>query len=359
MNYALVSFTNINVLPYASAYIRSILANGNTCDLVFWDRDAANGDKEVEFGCQIICCNYKVTPDSTRFDKAKGYLGAIRHINYWLLRKRYDRVVFLETHSAVSCFIPVFVRYRRRFVLEIRDFTYENNSIYRLLEKAVITRAAQCIISSEAYQCFLPRGKYLIAHNISHFTSEQLSMAQKSIGLTSPYIIAFVGTIRFIDNNKKLLKAFANNPNFVLAYYGSGSETLKAYCAQQGIDNVLFRGRFSQGETLNQYKNVAVINNVYGNNSPYLDFALSNKLYHAAQLRIPILVSPGTFMEKVTERYGIGYAFDISDPKEPFGLLSWLDSIDRKQFEESCDRFLDQVEKEMQSYTEFIKRFSE
>lgn len=359
MKYALVSFTNINVLPYASKYIKSILANGNSCDLIFWDKDAKNGDKEAEFGCQVICYNCRVASNSALFEKLKGYLGAIWHINYWLLHEGYDRVVFLETHSAVTSFIPVSVKYRGRFVIEIRDFTYENNAVYRLFEKAVIARSMQCIISSEAYRRFLPAGNYLLAHNITRFNREQLLKAQENIGFSAPYTIAFVGTVRFIDQNKKLLKVFANNQYFVLAYYGSGSETLKEYCEQQGIDNVLFRGRFSQRETLEQYKNVAVINNVYGNNSPYLDFALSNKLYHAAQLRIPILVSPGTYMEEVTKKYGIGYTFDVSDSKEPYNLLNWLNSIDRSRFVESCARFLSQAEREMCEYTAFIERFSD
>lgn len=339
MRYALVSYSNINSLPYAVNYIQSILRNGNECDLIFWDRDAADGEKEARFGCKVHPFNYKITPNTSHFEKLRGYIGAVWHANFRLMIETYDRVVFLETHSAVTSLIPAIFKYRDRYVIEIRDFTFENKAAYRLLEKTAITNAMKCVISSEAYQRFLPTGNYLIAHNISCFETKSLLRARARIGTDVPYIIAFVGTVRFIQNNIKLLKLFANNPSFKLAYFGSGSEVLKEYCEKTGISNVQFGGSFLQEETLEQYDNVAVINNVYGNDSPYLDFALSNKLYHSAQLRIPITVSPGTFMEEVANKYGIGFALDINDPNAPDALFNWLNSIDRAKFKDACDFF--------------------
>lgn len=57
------------------------------------------------------------------------------------------------------------------------------------------------------------------------------------------------------------------------------------------------------------YKYADCINNLYGSNSNYLNFALSNRLYHSVQIGIPILVCPNTFMAKIVQRYKIGFVF--------------------------------------------------
>ena len=45
--YCLVSFCNIYLLPYARKYIDAILASGAECDLIYWDRDAVNGENDI------------------------------------------------------------------------------------------------------------------------------------------------------------------------------------------------------------------------------------------------------------------------------------------------------------------------
>lgn len=358
MRYCLVSFSNVNVLPYAKRYIDAIIAAGNECDLLFWDKEANNGEKEASFGCAIRCYNRKVTPESSSLEKLRGYLGASLLFSRVLREECYDRLVFLETHSAVACASILTRKYEKRYVVEVRDYTYENHSLYRRIENRVLSTALKCVISSDSYRTFLPEGDYVLAHNIDYFPQQELDDFLKASKVSLPYRISFVGTVRFIELNKTIIDRFANNPSFELGYFGMGSETLERYCRSRNITNVRFAPAFPQSETLLQYKGASLVNNIYGSNDPHLDHALSNKLYHAAQLRIPICVSPGTYMEKVACSYGFGFALDPHDPGAPSKLLDWLVSLDRGGMEKGCASFLDRVGRENRAYIEMIEGFS-
>ena len=52
--YCLVSFCNIYLLPYAKIYIDAINSAGAECDLLFWDRDAVNGENDKFDNCNKL-----------------------------------------------------------------------------------------------------------------------------------------------------------------------------------------------------------------------------------------------------------------------------------------------------------------
>ena len=287
-----------------------------------------------------------------------GYIGAIRHIGHVLDSRQYDGIIFLETHSAVACSWLLNKRYEKKFIVEVRDYTYEHLPLYRAIEKQLFRKAAFVAISSDAYKHFLPEGEYVLAHNLSFFDEKDIQdQLNRRRGNNDCYELTFVGTIRFLDINKRLLDTFKNDSRFILAYYGVGSDELKRYCIGAGIHNVKFGGAFPKEKTLHMYENASIINNVYGSNDPRLDYALSNKLYHAAQLRLPILVSQNTYMEEVTRQYGLGLSINWNDTNIPDSLFKQLKSLDYKALEDGCNSFLAQCESDNAEYYERIHRF--
>lgn len=359
MKYCLISFTNINILPYAKTYIDNILNNENECDLLFWDREALDGIREKSFNCRTICFNRKCLSNSGALKKSIGYIGAIAFFNYILMKEKYDRLVFLETQSAVTSILPILLKYRNKYIIEIRDFSFEKISIYKALEKIAINYAYKNVISSVGYKGFLPRADYLVSHNITYYSQNKINEIRSSLRSNKkPYVIAFVGSVRFFEINKAILNALKNDSRFIVAYYGVGSNILEDYCNDKKINNVLFRYGFAQEETLNQYIGVSAINNIYGNNDPRLDFALSNKLYHAAQLRIPILVSPKTYMEEIASLYNFGCSVDPFVPGMADKLFKWLERVNRERLSNGAEQFLKKVSNETTQYFLMISNFA-
>ena len=143
------------------------------------------------------------------------------------------------------------------------------------------------------------------AHNYTPFDKEALAgflssiQSKKDNGVIN---ISYVGTVRFLNMDKKILRLFANDERFSINYFGRGSEALESYCKDNKIQNVRFHGSFSPSHVMDFYKETDLINNLYGNHTKELDYALSNKIYHAGQLHLPILVCPETYMQEVSHQ---------------------------------------------------------
>lgn len=347
------------VLPYARIYIDAIHSAGAECDLIFWDRDSVNGKNDIFDGCKNLCYQRKITPESSGKDKLLGYIEARNYFIKCLKATDYDGVIFLQTHTAVACKSLLSKKYKGKYIVDIRDYTLENFSIYRKAEESVIANSFATVISSPAYRKFLPDNDYVIAHNFSQFPQDginkikELNNGQK----TSPIRISFIGTVRFVDVDMKVLRLFANDKRFQLNYYGFGSEALKSFCEREKIENVDFYGSFSPDMTLDFYEKTDLINNLYGNHNPFIDYLLSNRLYHSGQLHIPILVCPETYMEEISVKYNMGYSFDLDKADSVDELYKWYYNYDKSLLSQGCDQFIADVKEENVNYMKLINDF--
>ena len=132
----------------------------------------------------------------------------------------------------------------------------------------------------------------------------------------------------------------------MIRYIGVGSNVLKEYCHKEGINNTFFHDRFRPEETINFYSDTDFILNLYGHGTPFLDYALSNKLYYAATLRIPILVCPGTYMEEISTKYGFGVTMDINEKESADIIVNCFRRMDNEKMLTGCKQFCEIVEKD-------------
>lgn len=124
--------------------------------------------------------------------------------------------------------------------------------------------------------------------------------------------------IRYQDQNKKIIDLFNNDDRFQNNFIGKNAFELKDYITERHIKNVRLVDQFPTEKTLDYYAVTDAILNVYGNHTPLLDYALSNKLYFATALAIPILISKDTFMEKVSLENDFGFVVDFANTKVQF-----------------------------------------
>ncbi len=358
-NYCLVSFCNLYILPYAKTYIDEIRQTGNDCSLLYWDRDAVGGENDHYEDCQKYIYQQKLSPESTGIAKLIGYIKAAHYFNKILKNQKFDGIIFLQTHAAVMCQSILKQRYINKYIVDIRDYTWENNAFYYKIEKKVLNDAFAVVISSPAYKTFLPDMDYVVAHNYTPFPQETVISIRNSKNYKSsgPISISFVGTIRFIEMDKKILSIFKNDDRFKVNYFGTGSEVLEKYARDNGIKNTEFHGSFSSSETTDFYMKTDLINNLYGNHDNFLDYALSNKLYHSAQFHIPILVCPDTYMEEITNKYNMGFVFDVDDNNSPNKLYKWFNEFNRVQLADGCEHFLNTVKDDNARFLQMINRF--
>lgn len=353
----IISLCNIYVLPYAKTYVNAIIENENHCDLIYWDRDAVDGKNDGLNDCTKHSFQYKLTERSSRIDKLLGYIKATNYIKDTIKENNYDGLIFLQTHAAVFCNSILQEKYKGKYIIDIRDYTLENIKIFYNTECKAIASAYSTVISSPAYKNFLPNGDFVVAHNYTPFLSEKVEEIRGNRKHDGPINISFIGTIRFLEMDKKILRRFANDTRFSINYFGRGAEILENFCEENNISNVKFHGSFIPEQTLEFYKQTDMINNLYGNHNRFLDDALSNKLYHSGQLHIPILVCPETYMEEVSIKYHMGFVFDVENINDPNKLFNWYNSLDFAKLDKGCDEFIQRVVKDNEMFYQMCKKF--
>ena len=334
----IVSMENVKRVPYIAQYVKCL--GGKDFDFLYWDRDCTDDQagQKNSFPYRHKVRHGEATL-AQKVEKLTGYIGFKRYASKVLRKNDYKRVVCLTGNAAVLVSDVLLGMYDGRFIIDIRDYWHEDNKRYHDTEQR-LNEASSCpVISSPAYKEFLGEHDFRIMHNSQILSDEEKKIAEH--GHEHPFRIVCVGAAKNLDYDKRVIDCFANDERFSLAFRGRGYDQLRGYLEKRGIANVEATGEFDFSQTLRQYADADMVLSMYGNGSPYWDYALANKLYFAAQLGLPILVCEKTAMADMAEGYDLGVAFDPEDKVAKDRIARLFDK--------------DQVAKRCEGSREFLK----
>lgn len=312
-------------------------------DIIYWDRKGTEESCGAEHYYRF---SGTLKPDASRYEKIRSYYRFWKFVNRFLSINHYERLIVFPTQAAWLIQRKLNTIYCKKYILDIRDYAGENILLFRNLTAKAIKNSGLSLITSPAYKSFLPSYDYLITHNIQPIDEKIITeyRSKDHRSKDKPIVISYIGSVRFIEQQKKVINCFKNDVRFVLKYIGSGSEQLENYCKQNEVRNVELKGRFPREDISKHYLDCDIALNIYGNNDPYLDHALSNKLYCAAYIGMPILCSPGTYMEKISLEWTFGYPLDINNPDSINNLYNFYCNINWPVFYNKCDEFISSIE---------------
>ncbi len=345
MPFLFVSTGDCYQTPYIEAYESCFEGE---YDFLYWSR----GD----VSCRIARANaipYKSKGES-KLDKLTGYAGFCSFAKDCLRKKNYDGIVLLQTQAALLLSSYLKRHYQEKYICDIRDYCFEKLPFVRGIEKSLFGCSYANFISSPGYAKFLPSG---VEYHLLHNNHPGLYRSEPSSAAQGPINIVFLGSIRFHDQCRKLIKAFSNDERFRVSFVGAGALALKNTCGDLDIEGVSFQDSFYPSQTVNLLEGADLLFNLYGNNSPFLDYALSNKLYYAAELGKPILVCPNTFMEEITLEYGLGFSVDLEREDASTKLLEEYSRFDFRAFDEGRHSFIEKVSRENDDANRLMKAF--
>lgn len=350
--YCFVIIESLNRAPYLAKYLEVLKED---YDIIVWDR---SGNSNNPGAANFYTMDYKQGKNLNYFDKFVGYLKFAKFASRILKKSDYKGAFVFTPNVGILCNRVLIRKYKKRFVLDVRDYWKEKNKLIYLMEKGLVKNSFANVISSRAYKTFLPKSEYIVTHNsqiideklMNHFRSQRISPKNK-------IVVACIGGVKYIEYDKKVIDYFANDDRFFLQYIGKGYDQLGNYCVNHHIGNVYVEGMFPMNETFDKYENVDMILNMYGNHTPKLDYALSNKLYFAAQLGKPIVVCKDTYMEEVSVGNGFGISIDLNDQDGKEKLYRYFNSINYDEFVKNCDSFLNSVEEDESNFEQMINSF--
>ncbi len=349
----IVTLRNIYMISCLPRYIECF--DNSKFDIVYWDRHGIEENCGAE---NHYAMKYKVTNQDAKWRKLVGYIKFTWFAKRLLKRNKYDKIIVLPTQTGVLLYPFLKNRYKNKYIIDIRDYTAENNKLFYKIESNLIKNSGLAIITSPAFKRFLPEHEYIVSHNTTNISKDIIQQYRKRTKfLGEKIIVSGIGGIRFYEQFKKVIDYFGRDKRFLLRFIGNGSEGLKEYCEQNKYENVELLGRFEPKQTIDFYMNTDIVMNLYGNNNPLLDYALSNKLYYAAMLGMPILVCPNTYMEEVAVGNGFGFSLDLEDTTMLDKLNDYYSSIEWEVFYSNCDGFMKKVSAENMKFGTLVKDF--
>jgi hypothetical protein len=348
MKILIISLNNLYLTPYLDKYTTTLKSDKF---LVYWNR---SGIIEEKADLRLIPFNFKIGSNSSKFTKLIGYIKFLGFVKKTLKSIQFDKLIVFQTIIALFINKILVNEFKKKFIIDIRDYTRENNLIYRAFLQKLTLNSFANIISSEGFLKFLPKSKYFLTHNIKWLGD--IGIPQSSVK-KEKIVISYIGLIRFYDECKKVIKIFKDDQRFILNFIGEGSGFLKKYCELNNVKNVNLVGRFSPELTLDYYNDADIIYNLYGNQSPLVKYALSNKLYYAIQLRKPIAVNKDTFMEEISNKFNLAITFDLNNRNLPNIIYKKFNEINIFKLGLGASKFLKIIKNDEDRFISLLKEF--
>lgn len=356
---AILSAVNIKHMSLISLYTDILKKYKTQVDLIYMDK---YGEDEA-FECNMKYRYIKVIDRNWNpAKKALCYMSFIPYAKKVLNENNYDFII-VWNDVAIFLFADYLSKYYKgKYCVNIRDnMKYDVRIFQHRYEKCFLNSAFNTI-SSKGYLDFLPKKpEYSLIHSLNLNALENMTIHERIRDEGEAIRIGFIGYVRFFERNKRILDAFKNDMRFEIHYYGKGAEVLEEYAYNNGILNTKFHGSFPVSETAKYLERIDVINNLYGNETINLQKAISIKFYHALYSRIPILVSPKTYIGSLAQEIGIGFEISDDDINEnlPDRFYQWYRTLDYNSMNLSAAEYIASSQKDNQKLEQLLYDFLE
>lgn len=349
MKALVIAGANIRLMPYLFGYFEQLSQLKYDITLFYWDRDGLK-DRSLPEDVKAICFKESMKNDIPKIAKIKNFFKyrneALKVIN----SQQFDIIIVCDTQFVVLLSDILLKRYRKKYIFDYRDPSYEKITLYKKRVASVVLNSKATFISSDAYREYLPKycEHIYIMHNITAkdlmYRNVRRALARETTGKIR---ISFWGCIRDTEVNLSLIKGIANDSRFELHYYGTIEKTAKAvvnYCEKNDINNVYMHKEYLPDERYEFAKTTDIIHNAY-NNYDGGNPSMGNKFYDGIMFYIPQICTAGGFMGSEVLKYGVGITID---PENPFAdkLYDYYKNTDWIDFEKKCDKCLESVMEE-------------
>ena len=352
MKIGLIGFSTRNYIPYIEYYENIFKSNNISYECIFWDRFNNDNTKKIHVVCK---------PGMNKLRKIFPMYKFKMELERIIEKEQYTHLVVLTTVPGVLIWKKLLAGFKNKYILDIRDYSYEKYSWYRKIVEQLIANSYFTAISSNGFKTFLPQSdKIITCHNIGNKFSEEKEIGD--LKNKEKIIIGFVGGVRYFDENCKFIQIFANNPKYQLYYIGKRNLDcdLEGYCKRNNIKNVVFKGEFKNEDKPEIYRKIDFINAIYGNKSLEVTTALPNRLYDGILFKKPIIASEGTYLGDVVDEYGLGIVININKPTKNIieKFDKYINNFDGVNFVKKCQEFKEKIFFEQDNFLKHIRLFT-
>lgn len=337
-----------------SLYTDILKQNEIDYDFIYVDKYNINEKNDANNVFKYII---SIEKNNSNLKKAIKYAGFIKFAKNIIRDNNYDLLIVWGSGTGYLLNRFLANDWKEKYIYNIRDYGYENRKIISILQNRIVKNSLFTTISSKKFLDFLPSSsKYIFVNSINPKMARELLSSNGKKTTSKAIRICFIGYIRFIENDKKLLLALKNDSRFIVQYFGAKSDILKRFAEENSINNAEFIDSFDSSQTSELLMKADVINNLYGNKDTALDTAVSIKYYYSILLNLPILVWKNTYMEEITKDFPGVFVFDGNYDGLNDKLYDWYTHINKKRMAEKNSELVRNFRKEN---TFFEKKFAD
>lgn len=279
----------------------------------------------------------KGTSAASKLEKAVNFAFWKVYVNSLLKKKKYDFIIVVMTTAAVLIEKYLTNECEGRYIFDVRDYTQEHFKQFFEAERRLVDHSALNIISSPGFKNFLPESEYRICHNFGG-SIEETHLFKKQ--MTLPIQISYIGSISYEEQCIQLIRLVDKDERFSFYFYGNEntSHRVSEEVTRLANPRIQMMGPFLPDEKERIYGESALVFNCYGNQSPLVLHAISNKHYDGAVYKVPVLNSPGTIMDELSGKFG--YALDLEHITNLNGLYNWYQALDETEYEQYAQKVI-------------------
>lgn len=347
-------------MPYASFYLDKIDFSGNQVSIVYWNRDLQEEDlSNYDSSIKFYEFKRRMEDNIDKRKKLKSFWYYRKFVKKILSGNTFDAIISLHTLPGLLVMDSLLRKYRKKYILDYRDSTFESNPIFGSMVKRLAKNARTVFVSSDAFRRFLPDTEVetITSHNILYDSLKHRDDHTANYVPSEKIRISFWGLLRHYNHNLKIIDRLANDTRIELHYYGrelSMGRMIRQYIEEHNITNVFLHGEYMPEERYEFSKTTDIIHNSYDDANMRL--AMGNKYYDGIIFRIPQLCMPGSYMAERCKDRGVGFSIDPNDPSFADKLYQAYKGIDKEAFIANCDKELADI---LQEYESGRKRIRE
>jgi hypothetical protein len=353
----IIGFGNLRIIQYIDKYTFALDEEGVRYEVVYFDRNDENERKNFKGDC--IAYKQNMNTYQSFWKKVGGFIGYTRFLYRTIRAKKYDKLVILTTPTAMVLLPILLTKYRKRFIYDYRDITYEGFFAYRWLVIRLMKTSRMVMISSLGFLEKLGIGypnqsiTFVMAHNCIDVAPISVETCRRGDG---PIRIVFWGMVRQPEFNKKLCLLFGNDRRFDISFHGEGyGDEIRQFCEQRVIANVHFTGRYDRERVPDFACCTDIIHCIYENDE-HMKHSMQVKIYDAMKFGLPILMNEGCYALSYVEKYGIAKAVKFTQHL-PDEVYEWYKNLDRDAVKHGYQAMLEAVERDEAVFKFSLRHF--
>lgn len=347
----IVVTNDLNTCPYIDKYIEVLNDLNIAYEIIFWNRDG----NTTKFLSNYVVYDIRAKLDVAKWKKIKGFYNYSKFLNDIIQKKRYDKLIFLTTFSALMCYKLCINRYKNKYIFDFRDLSFEKNIIFRKIVKKIIENSYFTCFSSPEFAKLFKINNYLMAHNFRYkdINKNRLITFKKNKKIIN---ILHIGITRGEKYNKRIADIFGNDIRYKLYIIGRGNDTPSFLEYIKKYDNIIVKGTYDNNEKSELINNADILLYYYP-----CDFncnrALANKYYDCLIYKKPLIGNINTYSGKRLQDKGLGISLDLDDNEVANNIFKYYMELDAIKFIDSINKELTTILAEDKNYLEKIGEF--